>query len=71
MMYQLQGYGYASSNALGILIPPIIRTLTILAHSTSISHPPTRIYIYIYIYIYMMMMMMIGIYVDTQIILYS
>ena len=30
MMYQFQGYGYASSNALVILIPPIIRTMEIL-----------------------------------------
>ena len=30
-MYQLQGYGYASSSALGILISSIIRILAILA----------------------------------------
>ena len=45
MMYQLQGYGYASSNALGILIPPIIRTLVILQ-----VYPFPRHVSYIYIY---------------------
>ena len=55
MMYQLKGYEYASSNALGIVIPPIIRTLVILQvypFPRHVSYIYIYIYIYIFIYIY-------------------